>query len=148
MIVNTKYFGEMDVKDDDKIVFPDPLPGFEDLSEFVIIRFYPDTDSILCLQSLEDPELAFVIMNPFYVVKDYSPALSPEDRAVIAAKEDTPLSFYTIAVVHDDWNDSTVNLKCPIVVNTENGLAKQLIMDELTAYSMRHPIALAAQKEE
>ena len=140
MIVNTKYFGEMNITDDDKIVFPEPLPGFEHLKEFIIIRFYEDSDSILCLQSITDQDLAFVVMNPFYVVRNYTPVLSPEDRAAIKANENTPLSFYAIAVVHDDWNDSTVNLKCPIVVNTENGLAKQLIMDDSTTYSMRHPI--------
>ena len=140
MIVNTKYFGEMNVTDDDKILFPEPLPGFEHLSEFILIRFYDDSDSILCLQSVDDSDLAFVIMNPFYIVKNYSPALSAEDRITIKAEEKTPLSFYAIAVVHDDWNDSTVNLKCPIVINTENGLAKQLIMDDSAGYSMRHPI--------
>jgi len=145
MIVNTKYFGEMEVTDDDKIIFPEPLPGFENLSEYIIIRFYEDSDSIFCLQSLDDPELAFVVMNPFYVTKNYTPKLSPEDRASLKAGENTPLVFYAIAVVHDDWNDSTVNLKCPIIINTENGLARQLIMDD-TAYSMRHPIAYA-QKE-
>jgi flagellar assembly factor FliW len=147
MIVNTKYFGEMDVKDDDKIRFPEPIPGFEALSDFVIIRFYDDSDSILCMQSIDDHDLAFVIMNPFYVVKNYTPSINAEDMAAIKAKDDTPVSFYAIAVVHDDWNNSTVNLKCPIVINTKDGLAKQVIMDD-TSYSMRHPISLEAQKEE
>jgi len=146
MIVNTKYFGEMEVTDDDKIRFPEPLPGFENFKEFIIIRFYEDTDSILCLQSLDDQDLAFVIMNPFYIVENYTPVLSNEDRAIIKAGDKTPLSFYAIAVVHDYWQDSTVNLKCPIVFNTENGLAKQIIMDD-TAYSMRHPIAAETRKE-
>ena len=146
MVVNTKYFGEMEVTEDDKIKFLEPLPGFEGLSDYIIIRFYDDSDSILCLQSTEDPELAFIIMNPFYVVENYAPSLSAEDTAALKVKDDTPLSFYAIAVVHDDWNDSTVNLKCPIAFNTENGLAKQLIMDD-TSYSMRHPIASGARKE-
>ena len=147
MVVNTKYFGEMNVSDDDKITFPEPIPGFEDLSDFVVIRFYEDTDSILCLQSTQDHDLAFVIMNPFYVVKDYAPKMAADDYAVLKANDNTPISFYSIAVVHEDWNDTTVNLKCPIAVNTENGLAKQLIMED-TPYSMRHPISLDAQKEE
>ena len=146
MIVNTKYFGEMEVTEDDKIKFPDPLPGFESLSDYIVIRFYDDSDSILCLQSVDDPDLAFVVMNPFYVVENYSPAITKEDFSVLKANKDTPLSFYAIAVVHDDWNNSTVNLKCPIAVNTANGLARQLIMDD-TSYSMRHPISQGAQKE-
>jgi len=147
MVVNTKYFGEMDVTEDDKVVFPEPLPGFEGLSDYVIIRFYDDSDSILCLQSMDDADLAFVIMNPFYVVNDYAPALGAEDCRILDAHKDAPLSFYVIAVVHEDWNDTTVNLKCPIAVNHENGVAKQVIMDD-TSYSMRHPIASGARKEE
>ena len=146
MVINTKYFGEMDISDDDKIKFPEPLLGFEDLSDFVIIRFYEDSDSILCLQSVDDHALAFVIMNPFYVVKNYSPTMASDDYLTLKADNDTPISFYAIAVVHDDWSDTTINLKCPIAINTKNGLAKQLIMDD-TSYSMRHPISLEAQKE-
>ena len=146
MLINTKYFGEMDVAEDEKILFPEPLLGFEDSLRYILIRFYDDPDSMFCLQSISDPDAAFVLVDPIYVIENYTVSLSRDDRKVLQAEDDTPLAFYVIAVVRDDWRDSTVNLRCPIAINPEKRLGKQLIMDD-TSYSMRHPIDAGAQKE-
>ena len=146
MVINTKYFGEMNLTEDEKIHFPEPLLGFEETLDYIIIQFYEDSDSLLCLQSADDPDLAFVLVNPLYAVEKYSPALSDEDLTALNADKDTPLAYYAVAVIHDDWKDSTINLKCPVVVNPEKMLGKQIIMEE-TSYSMRHPIGHGPQKE-
>lgn len=146
MKINTKYFGEMDVTNEEVISFPETIPGFEDSSKYIIIRFYDDDDSLLCLQSISKTEVAFVLLNPFYMVPDYKPSFSQDDLSLLQANEDTPLAFYAIAVVHEDWKDSTINLRCPIAVNPEKQLGKQLIMDD-TLYSMRQPINAGTQKE-
>jgi len=146
MIVKTKYFGEMELTEEEKIYFPEPLPGFEGMFNYVIIQFYSDSDSLLCLQSLENPDLAFVLINPLYVIEKYSPPLAAEDLKWLKAKSDTPLAFYSIAVVHDNWKDSTINLKCPIVVNPEKMLGRQIILED-ASYSMRHPVDYDLSKE-
>lgn len=136
----------MKVTEEEKIHFPEPLPGFEELLDYIIIQFYEDSDSLLCLQSVDESDLAFVLVNPVYAVDKYAPALSDEDLAALCADKDTPLAFYAIAVIHDDWKDSTINLKCPVVVNPDKMLGKQIITDD-PAYSMRHPIGAGLQKE-
>jgi len=146
MKINTKYFGELDVAEEEALCFPEPLPGFDGSREYVIIRFDDEDDSLYCLQSMTDPTLALVIINPFYLVPDYAPWLNAEDFKTLKAQQDTPLAFYAIAVVHDDWMDSTINLRCPIAINPENRLGKQIVMDDLT-YSMRHPINVGTEKE-
>ncbi|MCL1809367.1 MAG: flagellar assembly protein FliW [Clostridiales bacterium] len=146
MKINTKYFGEMDVADNQKINFPEPLAGFENLSSYIIVQFYDDSDSLLCLQSLENPDLAFVLVNPHYVTENYTPVLTAEDMNTLRAEADTPLAYYVIAVVNEDWKNSTVNLKCPITVNPEKMLGKQVIMED-TAYSMRHPVDRSVKRE-
>lgn len=146
MVINTKYFGEMHVADDEKIAFPEPILGFEHSSNYILVRFYDEPDSMFCLQSVEMPDSAFVLVDPIYVVENYTVSLSPDDLKTLQADDDTPLAFYCVAVVHDDWKDSTINLRCPIAVNPEKRLGKQLIMDK-TSYSMRHPINVGAQEE-
>lgn len=146
MKIDTKYFGEMDVSESEIIHFPEPIPGFEGSSEYIIIRFYDDDDSLLCLQSLNQVNLAFVLVNPFYLIEDYVPSFTLEDLKTLEAELDTPVAFYAIAVAHDNWVDSTVNLRCPIAVNPTKRLGKQLIMDDST-YSMRHPVTAGDQKE-
>ena len=145
MIIKTKYFGDMEVTEAELIDFPEPMLGFEDSRKYIIIQFYDDSDSLLCLQSADKPDLALVLVNPHYVLEKYSPALAPEDLSALKANEDTPLAFYNIAVVREDWKDSTVNLRCPIAVNPKKMLGKQIIMED-TSYSMRHPLDFAAQE--
>ncbi|MCL1982298.1 MAG: flagellar assembly protein FliW [Clostridiales bacterium] len=146
MKINTKYFGEMDVADNQKINFTEPLPGFENLSGYIIVQFYDDSDSLLCLQSVDKPDLAFVLVNPHYVVESYAPVLAAEDLRALQADGGTPLAYYAIAVVNEDWKSSTVNLRCPIAINPDKMLGKQIIMED-TSYSMRHPVDRSAQKE-
>ena len=146
MVIETKYFGEMEIPEGEMINFPEPMLGFEDSRKYVIIQFYDDSDSLLCLQSADKPDLALVLVNPHYILEKYSPALNSEDLSILRAHEDTPLAFYNIAVVHDDWKDSTVNLRCPIATNPKTMLGRQIIMED-TSYSMRHPLNFAAQEE-
>ena len=140
MKIETKYFGEMELLEDEIVHFPQGIFGFEDNKSFVIIRFENDNDSLLCLQSVTDELLAFVLMNPFYVKKDYKPELSTQDSDDLKINSDTPVSLYAITVVHDKFEKSTINLKCPIVVNCNENLAKQVVLDT-NEYSLRHPIA-------
>ena len=145
MKINTKYFGEMDIAEAEVVRFPEQLPGLHDSHEYVIIRFYDDDDSLLCLQSLNEPALAFVVMNPFYLFEDYMPVLAPEDFRTLRAERDTLLVFYVIVVVHEDWIDSTVNLRCPIAINPEMRLGKQVVMDN-SSYGLRHPLNAGMRK--
>lgn len=145
MIIKTKYFGDMEVTEEELIDFPEPMLGFEDSHKYIIIQFYDDSDSLLCLQSADKSDLALVLVNPHYVLEKYSPTLMPEDLKALNANEDTPLAFYNIAVVREDWKDSTINLRCPIAVNPKKMLGKQIIMED-TSYSMRHPLDFAAQE--
>ena len=58
------------------------------------------------------------------------------------------LCYYALCVVREPVADSTVNLRCPIVVNDQTRQALQVILDSRD-YGMRHPLsALHSQKEE
>lgn len=61
----TKYFGELSFKDDEILDFKNGLFGFEKYRYFSLIRFDNDNGNILCLQSLEESELAFPVINRF-----------------------------------------------------------------------------------
>jgi len=141
MIIKTKYFGEMDFAENEIIRFPEPLLGFEAYSEYVLLQFYDEPDSFFCLQSINNTDVAFILVDPVNVIENYTASLTPEDLKILEAGDDTFLDFYAIAVVREELGDSTVNLRCPIAVNShpEKRVGKQLVMDD-TSYSMRHPI--------
>ncbi|MBR3599674.1 MAG: flagellar assembly protein FliW, partial [Lachnospiraceae bacterium] len=76
--MNTKYFGEINIDEKEIITFKPGLFGFEDKTKFVLLSFLDENgesseDSLMCLQSTEDPQLAFIIMNPYYIVAEYDP---------------------------------------------------------------------------
>lgn len=119
------------------IYFNEGLFGFEEYKKFLPLPMEDDNDAVLCLLSVEDENLSFIIMNPFRIMKEYSPVLPEEVYKKLGTSKDDDLSFYVICVVADPAEDSTVNLKCPIVVNTVNRKAVQVIL-ETEEYQFRH----------
>lgn len=91
------------------------------------------------LLSVEDESLSFVIMNPFLLVSNYAPRLPEDIYKKLEAEDEADLSFYVICVVGDSPEDSTVNFKCPIVVNTASRKAVQVIL-ESEEYRFRHTL--------
>ena len=140
MEISTKYFDTVSVSEKDIIRFQNGLFGFESLKEYVLISFEPGSDSLMCLQSTQDSELAFILMNPFNLKRDYDPALTDSDMKDLGITDDTEgVFYYAICVVKDNIADSTLNLKCPVVINPDNQAAKQLILDD-ERYSFRHSL--------
>lgn len=123
----------------DLIYFEEGLFGFEAYKKFLPLAIEEDSDATLCLQSVEDEELSFVVMNPFILCGSYEPVLSDGDRKKLGQQQEEKLSYYVICVIRDSAEDSSVNLKCPIVVNTVNRKAIQVILEEGN-YSLRHPL--------
>lgn len=140
MRISTKYFDDVEVSESDIIYFEDGIFGFEYVHKYVIMEFEKGSDNILCLQNIEDSELAFILMNPFDLKADYEPKLSEEDiKSLKIESEDEGVLYYVICVVKDTIAESTVNLKCPIVINPQNKRAKQIILDSLD-YTFRHEL--------
>lgn len=141
--LQTKYFGEVEYEAGDVIHFPEGLFGFEEEQGFLLLPF--DGGGMLCLQSVKTPALAFVALDPFTLKPDYAPELEPSDLKAFGVKEAGDLGFYVLCAVKNPVSDSTVNLKCPLVVHPETREARQIIMER---YEMRHPLAEFGRGEE
>lgn len=140
MEISTKYFDDVSVSEKDIIFFEDGIFGFEYNKKYVIIEFEEGSDNLLCLQSISDSELAFVLMNPFNLKVDYSPQLSDDDVVDLQIDESSEgVLYYVICVVKETIADSTVNMKCPIVINPHNKRAKQIILDN-DEYTFKHEL--------
>ena len=147
MKIKNRYFGEGEYQAGDKICFPEGLFGFEEQKEFLPISFEEDTDTMLCLQSLENEELCFVLLNPFRFFADYNPQISEADRIAIGTSRDEDISYYVIGVIREPLADSTVNLKAPIAVNYRTRDARQIILED-PAYTFRHGLGEAIRGDE
>ena len=64
MLVQTKYFGQVECGEEQELHFPRGLFGFEEEKSFLLLPFEGSGGSLLCFQSAVTPHLAFVAMNP------------------------------------------------------------------------------------
>ena len=110
----------MSYTEDEVIIFENGIFGFEEQKRYLLIRFEADNAGILCLQNLEDPQLAFIAANPFVFLPDYAPEVTEADLKKLGNPSAECLVFYTLCVLAEDMADSTTNLRCPLVMNGEN----------------------------
>ena len=147
MRLKTKYFGEIECREEDKLHFPAGLFGFEEETEFFLLPFDGGEGSLLCFQSAVTPGLAFVAMNPFSLKPDYAPVLTPGELKAMGAERSEDLCFYALCVVRSPASESTVNLRCPVAINDQTRRAVQVILED-DAYHMHHLLSEFGRKEE
>lgn len=147
MDINAKYFGPVSYEETDVIHIVNGLIGFESHTKYLPIPFQEGNDSMLSLQCLDDETLSFILMNPFGFFPDYAPNLSPQELYELGADAIEDISFYVIGVIRDSIEESTVNLKAPLVVNALNKKAKQVILEQ-PEYTFRHALGDTIRKED
>ena len=131
MILRTKYFGEIDIEDGGVLDFPAGLFAFEEEKKFVLLPFEGSESTLLCLQSVQNEGLAFVVMNPFALCPEYTPVLQPAELERLGVTDSRALCYYVMCVVRDPVSDS---------INDETNQAMQVIL-EGGGYGMRHKLA-------
>ena len=136
MLIDTKYFGTIEYTKSDLLQFPNGLYGFEEYQNYLLLPFDEENSTMFCLQSKDEPGLAFVVFDPFLLDPSYAP--NAEYPAGFAASTDQ-LAYFVLAVVGEDFQTSTVNLRCPLLINFSTHQGTQLILDELL-YSFRYPL--------
>lgn len=140
MQLKTKYFGSIEYEKADILHFPEGIFAFEDEKEYLLLPFEGSNGAMLCLQSVHTPALAFTTMNPFFLKPDYAPELRSEELRLMGAQQSQDLCFYVLCAVKNPVSESTVNLRCPIVINDDTHCAIQVILDT-DLYNMHHPLS-------
>lgn len=124
----TVYMGEVDIPDEEQIVFPAGLPGLPDCTRFTIL-FEEEMWPFYYLQSLEDPDLCFLTVDPFAFFSDYDFELPEAVVKQLAITSPDDIWVRNIVVVTDDFTQSTVNLQAPVVINHRRRLGRQVILN-------------------
>lgn len=140
MKIQTDYYGEVEYKPSDLITVADGFFGFPDLKQFLPLRLDEENESLLLMQSVENPQVAFVVIAPTTLCPDYSPELEAEDLASLEAESSNELSYYAVCVIKNNYLEDTVNLKCPLAINPKTKAARQVILEN-TNYGYRHKLS-------
>lgn len=134
----TTRFGTFDITDEAVLTFPSGLLGFPDCRRYVILDH--DTDApIKWLQSLDDPALAFVIIDPALFHPAYRADISPEALAEVQGREGDGLTIAVILTIpSDDPGRITANLRGPLLMNPRTKRCKQLVLSD--EFPTRYPL--------
>jgi flagellar assembly factor FliW len=145
MLIRTIKFGDLEVPEDKVIDFKEGLPGFPQLHRFVVLEF-DHVKPFQYLQALGDPPVAFLIINPFLVDREYQFQLSPSVMDEIGTTKTEDVAVYVVATIPDNPEQATINLMAPIVINDGKRSGKQVMLQE-SGYSIRHPLFKASRSD-
>lgn len=145
MQLETKFHGTVTVEKDQLWNFPKGLPGFEEEESFVLLPI-EGNDFFQVLQSTTTASIAFIVANPYTIVKDYTFKIDEPTIDLLEINEEQDVMVLTVLTVKDPFETSTINLQAPLIFQVNNKKARQMILNE-TTHSMRHPIESTTKEE-
>jgi flagellar assembly factor FliW len=127
MKLETRQFGPLEVEPASILNFPSGLLGFEELKRFVLLE-RPEIAPLEWLQSVENPQIVFTVIDPTVVFENYLPDLSPEDYEALGISDGEPVKVRVLVTVPKDPADMTANLLGPLVISTAQGKGRQVVL--------------------
>ena len=142
MKANTRIFGEIEIEDEKIITMPFGMVGLPDLQKFALLH---DKDkpvaALWYLQSMDEPDIAFPVIDPLTIKDDYNPQISEDDVELLEPLTNKNLLILVTVTVPEDITQMRVNLNAPILINTDTGKAAQVeIVWGKEEYTSKYPI--------
>jgi len=113
------------------VFFPQGLPGLG--SKKYNLLGLKDNPFFYYLQSVEEPQIALVLTDPFAFFPEYSIELGEEDLLELKAEKKEDLLVLTTVTFRGEEKGErrlTTNLAAPIIFNLSKKLARQIIADD------------------
>ncbi|MEO5346179.1 MAG: flagellar assembly protein FliW [Magnetococcus sp. YQC-9] len=137
MEVHGTRFGTLKYKPDEMIFLDQGMMGFPNSKHFLMFP-YSDDSSFFWLQSVDEPEVAFIVINPFDFFADLEFLVEDEDISAIGLEKGEDLEVFTLLTIPDNRpEEMRTNLAGPVVVNVSNRQGRQVVIKE---YSARQPL--------
>ena len=127
--LSTNRFGNLIIEKENIITFDQGILGFEELTQFAIVAV-EECLPFEWLVSLEDPLVAFPILDPTLLFSDYKPSLRKEDILLLDIKKEMDVEMFCIVTLGETPKNVTLNLKGPILINMKNKMGKQIVLTE------------------
>jgi flagellar assembly factor FliW len=132
-------FGTTVYREEDLIIFPWGLPGFDHLKSFLVLSI-PAQDHLVWIQSVEDLSVALPAADPYVYFPEYDPTLPVFARISLDLEKPEDFTILGIVVAPGDGT-MFMNLMAPVIVNLRSRVARQIAL-ETSGYSVATPIPL------
>ncbi len=130
MKLETRTFGTIEYSEEDIISFDTGLYGFEEEKKFLYVQSEDDQFQFNWLQSIETPELTFIVTVPYLFVENYDFEIEDQVAEKLEIEDVKQLTVMSIVNIGDEVEKATINIKAPLLINVDTKVGKQIILKE------------------
>lgn len=130
-------FGEVEYDSENLLHFPAGLIGFPMLHDFIVMP-NKKQGPLFWIQSVDDPDIAFILTDPTNFFLDYAVIPDSSERNILHIDENDECFVLSVVTVPPDQK-ITINLSAPILYATKNNRAIQVILEN-TDYKPKTPL--------
>ncbi len=144
MEVKTKAMGIVNVEEKQLVTFPNGLLGFEKYTKFALID--SEYEPFIWLQSTEESNLAFLMIDPFLICGDYEADIDDSTLKAIGVESAEDIIIMTLVTIPKDGSAITANFLGPVVINKKNRQCLQVILND-NRWTTKFDIVKALKKK-
>ncbi len=144
MELKTKVNGIVNVEEKQLVTFPEGLLGFEKYTKFALID--SEYEPFIWLQSTEESNLAFLMIDPFLICNDYEADIDDSALKNIGVESAEDIIIMTLVTIPKDGSAITANFLGPIVINKKNRKCLQVILND-NRWTTKFDIVKALKKK-
>ena len=137
MEISTTRFGDIEIAEESIVHMPGGMLGLEDWKRYVLLEDRPDT-AFKWLQAVDEPSLAFIVIDPMEFFPDYEIELPDEQAESLELSDPCDAIMLTTVTVGGDGKITT-NLLGPIIMNARTLRAAQIVLTD-DRYTPKHVI--------
>ena len=119
-----------------------PLLGFDDVTQVELKKI---DDVFMKMQSTKDEHISFTLINPF-VLRDYDFEVPQNIQDILEIDDKSNLLILNIVLIQTPIEDSIVNFIGPVIFNTDNNRASQIILADSDKYGVAEKISTFLKK--
>jgi len=134
-------FGEVEYDPANTLTFDGGLLGFEHLRRFIVMPNQKQ-GPLFWIQSVDEPQVAFVLTDPTNFFLDYRVEPDADERRRLGLGEGEECFVLAVVTVRPD-KTVTLNLQAPVLYNPGTNAAIQVVLDG-SPYQTQQPLPAVA----
>jgi len=119
-----------------------PLLGFKNVTQVELQKI---DDIFMKMQSTTDEHISFTLINPF-VLRDYDFEVPQNIQDLLEIDDKSNLLILNIVLIQTPIEESIVNFIGPVIFNTDNKKATQIILGDSVKYGVAEKISTFLKK--
>lgn len=146
MRIDHRKLGPLEYGEDRVVTLEEGILGFSEVRKYVLVDVR-ENSAFRWLASVDHPDLAFVVADPFAFFRDYQAPMEDRDLESLRFREGDELVLLAVVSIRGRRKeDTTFNLRAPIVLNLRTLLGKQVVLKE-EKWGVRVPLPVAEARD-